>query len=38
MLGVKFYAPATPPSVTRGGAALTWTRDAATGLVMVTSN
>ena len=38
VLGVKFYAATVPAGVTRGGGAVTWTRDAATGLVTVTSN
>ena len=37
VLGVKFYAASAPGSVTHGGAAVAWVRDATTGLVTVTS-
>jgi hypothetical protein len=37
VLGVKFYAASAPAGVTHEGAAVSWTRDAATGLVTVTS-
>jgi hypothetical protein len=37
VLGVKFWTSSAPANVTRAGGPVSWTRDATTGLVTVTS-